>query len=288
MATGDKKTILVLGSTGQQGGATVTALLEAGTWNVRGFTRDVNSEKARALATRGVEMFEGDLNDPSTMDTALQDAFGVFSVQVEHGPEGDRNERLQGRGVVEASKNAAVSHIVHSSAAGIRRSTTGLGGPKVAVEDSIKNSGINYTFIQPTTFMENFRGTRKSLTQGVFPQGLPPNSHQDYIAVSDIGRTVARAFAEPNMFAGETVELAGDRLTMLETAEVFSKVLDRRVEFMETPRDQVPAYMVGILAFLEEHDGYGVDDPDSIRQRWDIPLITLEEWLGREGWGSAD
>jgi hypothetical protein len=65
------------------------------------------------------------------------------------------------------------------------------------------------------------------------------------------------------------MELAGDRLTMLETAEVFSKVLDRRVEFMETPRDQVPAYMVGILAFLEEHDGCGVAHLHSIRQRWD-------------------
>ena len=75
---------------------------------------------------------------------------------------------------------------------------------------------------------------------------------------------------------------------MHETAEVFSKVLNRCAEFRETPGDRVPAFVVGILAFLEEHDGYGVDHPDSIRQRWDIPLITLEEWLGREGWGSAD
>ena len=75
---------------------------------------------------------------------------------------------------------------------------------------------------------------------------------------------------------------------MHETAEVFSKVLNRCAEFRETPGDRVPAFVVGILAFLEEHDGYGVDHLDSIRQRCGTPLITLEERFGRAGWGSTD
>ncbi|MDA1096341.1 MAG: NmrA/HSCARG family protein [Chloroflexi bacterium] len=286
-STNNKRTILVLGATGQQGGATVDALLESGGWAVRAFTRDAQSDKAKALASRGVEVFQGDLSESETLGPAIKGAFGVFSIQVVMGDDAERIELQQGKNVADAAKAAGVAHIVHASAAGIGRRPGQAGGAKVAVEQYIRTTGVRCTFLHPTSFMENFRRARARIVEGTFAQALPGTVHQDYVSVVDIGRTVAEAFARPDDFGGQTVELVGDRLTMLETAVAFTNVLGRRVEFSQMGRDRVPPYMASLLEFLEANDGYGVSSPGEISKRWGLRLMTLEEWLRREGWASA-
>ena len=55
-----KKIITVFGSTGTQGGSVVDIFLNdpklSAGWQVRGVTRDIQKDKAKALAARGVEM----------------------------------------------------------------------------------------------------------------------------------------------------------------------------------------------------------------------------------------
>lgn len=45
-------TIVVLGATGQQGNSVVNSLLQNGNWNVRGVTRNLESESAKKLAAK--------------------------------------------------------------------------------------------------------------------------------------------------------------------------------------------------------------------------------------------
>ncbi len=66
------KTIAVVGSTGQQGGAVARACLKAG-WNVRGLTRSTSSQAAQTLASEGAEMVTANIDD---LDTLIQ-AFHV-------------------------------------------------------------------------------------------------------------------------------------------------------------------------------------------------------------------
>lgn len=49
------------------GGGVVDALLAAGNKNVRAVTRNSTSKKAKDLATRGVEVVEGDLGDTASL-----------------------------------------------------------------------------------------------------------------------------------------------------------------------------------------------------------------------------
>ena len=59
-----EQTVLVVGATGNQGGVTIDHLLAAGReFAVRGLTRTPDSEAARALEARGVDIRRGDLND---------------------------------------------------------------------------------------------------------------------------------------------------------------------------------------------------------------------------------
>ena len=77
-----KPVILVAGATGNQGGAVVDALLaEPRGWHIRALTRSPAGKKAKALAARGVEVFDGDFADASSLRPALDGAHGAFSVQ---------------------------------------------------------------------------------------------------------------------------------------------------------------------------------------------------------------
>ena len=76
----DKKTIVVLGATGNQGGSVVDALLQDSQWDIRGVTRNIDSEKAKKLATRGVEVVSADLNDVKSLEAAFAGAQAIFIV----------------------------------------------------------------------------------------------------------------------------------------------------------------------------------------------------------------
>jgi uncharacterized protein YbjT (DUF2867 family) len=59
----DRKVIAVVGATGAQGGGLVRAILAdaAGPFTVRAITRDITSDKARALAAAGAEVVAADV-----------------------------------------------------------------------------------------------------------------------------------------------------------------------------------------------------------------------------------
>ena len=61
--------ITVFGSTGQQGGAVVKSLLQAGNFKVRAITRNANTDKAKVLAAlNNVTVHEADLDNPASLD----------------------------------------------------------------------------------------------------------------------------------------------------------------------------------------------------------------------------
>ncbi len=75
------KLILVTGATGQQGGAVARHLLNQPGFTVRALTRNPAKPAARSLAQQGAELVQGDLEDLASVQRALKDAYGVFSVQ---------------------------------------------------------------------------------------------------------------------------------------------------------------------------------------------------------------
>jgi uncharacterized protein YbjT (DUF2867 family) len=66
------KLITVIGATGAQGGSVVAAALKSGLYKVRGVTRNVNSEAAKALSAKGVELVTADVNDVKSLEQAFQ------------------------------------------------------------------------------------------------------------------------------------------------------------------------------------------------------------------------
>jgi uncharacterized protein YbjT (DUF2867 family) len=67
-----KPTLTVVGATGVQGGSVIDSALKVGGYKVRAITRNADSEKAKALAARGVEIVAADLNDMASLVKAFQ------------------------------------------------------------------------------------------------------------------------------------------------------------------------------------------------------------------------
>ena len=65
-------TLTVVGATGVQGGSVIDSALKVGGYKVRAITRNADSEKAKALAARGVEIVAADLNDMASLVKAFQ------------------------------------------------------------------------------------------------------------------------------------------------------------------------------------------------------------------------
>ncbi|PYH43922.1 putative NAD dependent epimerase/dehydratase [Aspergillus saccharolyticus JOP 1030-1] len=75
-----EKQIVITGVTGVQGGSVARTYLQLPGWKVRGVTRNPASPKAQELQSRGVEIVPGDLNDPSSLEAAFQEANIIFGV----------------------------------------------------------------------------------------------------------------------------------------------------------------------------------------------------------------
>jgi len=72
--------IVVVGSTGQQGGSVVSHLLKSGSYRVRGITRTIDSEASLSLIKRGVEMVAANVDSVDQLTTAFKGAYAVFGV----------------------------------------------------------------------------------------------------------------------------------------------------------------------------------------------------------------
>ena len=107
--------ILVVGATGQQGGAVVDAL-SGSDIEVFGLTRNTGSEKAKTLMAKGVKLITGDLTDKESLKAILGQFDSIFLVTTPF-EKGVENEVIQGVNLIDAAIEADIDHIVFSSVA---------------------------------------------------------------------------------------------------------------------------------------------------------------------------
>ena len=115
------ETVLVVGSTGTQGGAVARNLLERD-FDVQALTRDATSGEAHELTELGAEVVEGDIGEKNSVEPLIEECDGVFLMTNfwEHGYE---DEVEQGTNVVELVDDHGVEHLVFSSVGGAERDT---------------------------------------------------------------------------------------------------------------------------------------------------------------------
>ncbi len=119
----DKKVIAVLGATGAQGGGLVRAILADtdGPFTARAITRDVHSDKAKALAAAGAEVVAADVDDEASLVKAFAGAHGAFCVTFFWAHFSPERELAEAAAMARAVKAAGVSHAIWSTLEDTRR-----------------------------------------------------------------------------------------------------------------------------------------------------------------------
>jgi uncharacterized protein YbjT (DUF2867 family) len=285
--------VLVVGATGQQGGATARHLLERGR-TVHALVRDPSLSAARALQGEGARLVVGDLDDSTSLRAAMEAVHGVFLVltmMVGHriSPEGVLAEERRGKAVADLAQESGIEHFVYSSLNGAgARSGIPYYESKARIEEHIHAVGLPATILRPVSFMENFATYNRPALNGgelVVSLAVRPELPMQLISVRDIGAFAAIAFDRPDHFLGRTVEVAGDALTPPEIAETFSRACGLPARFRQTPIEQIRAFdeqLAQMFTFFNEHPS---ELSDLSQLRADHPgLMRLETWLHTTGW----
>jgi uncharacterized protein YbjT (DUF2867 family) len=183
--------MVVIGGTGRIGSKTVTILRRRGQEVVAAAPQNgINSITGEGLkdAMAGTKVVIDLANSPSFEDRAVLEFF-----------------ETSGRNLLGAETAAGVRHHVALSIVGSDRSDNGYFRAKVAQENLIKASGISYTIIRSTQFMEFLGGIADSSTDGTTVR-ISPSLFQP-IAADDVSVIVAEvALGVPK---NGIVEIAG-------------------------------------------------------------------------------
>jgi uncharacterized protein YbjT (DUF2867 family) len=280
--------IAVFGGTGQQGGAVIDSLLLRGA-PVRALVRNPESDRAQALAGRGVELARIEIGDARSLSAALKgvDAFFFMTTPEGHTLADIEGEARQGIALVDAAAAAAVPHVVFSSVGGAERDS---GVPhfesKRRVEERLLESGLRATLVRPVAFMDNFTamGPRVENGEVVLRWPLPDGIPLQLIAVRDIGRISVSLLLGEATAPGGAIEIAGDERTGSQIAAAFGERAGLPVRYEALPLqvvgDDVDAQ--AMFRWFAETPAYQADI--SAVKAIEPTLWDLPTWLRSSGW----
>jgi uncharacterized protein YbjT (DUF2867 family) len=306
----DKKVIAVVGATGAQGGGLVRAILddESGPFTARAITRNVESEKAQELARLGAEVVAADIDDPQSLENALDGAYGAYFVTFfwEHfSPE---KEMAHVRAMAEAAKHAGLQHVVWSTLEDTRNwvpldddsMPTLMESYKVPHFDAKGASnrfftelGVPVTFLLTSFYWDNF------IYFGMGPQKGPDGNYAiafpmddkllPGIAAEDIGRAAYGIFKQGPELIGKTVGIAGEHLSGAEMAVALDKALGLEVAYNAVPPEVYRSFdfpgaedLGNMFQFKRDFNDYycGVRKIDETRAL-NPSLQSFDDWLAR-------
>jgi uncharacterized protein YbjT (DUF2867 family) len=281
-----KDLIVVTGATGHQGGATARELLAKG-HKVRAMTRRPDSPAAKELSKLGAQVVTGDFDDAVSLERT-RGAWGVFAVQ-NTWEAGVEREEQQGLRFADVARKAGIQHYVYASVASAHRHTRiPHFENKWRVEERVRSLGFpSYTIIRPVFFMENFflPSFLPGIQQGQLAVALNPKTALQMIAVSDIGKYGAWAFESHAALNGRAIDIAGDQITMMQTAEIIGRAAMREVTFVPVPIAEVRKFSEDTAAMLEWFDRVGYDaDIAKASTESGVRPTKFAEWAVEQNW----
>ena len=269
--------ILVTGATGNAGAAVVRALANSGE-RVRALVRDAD----RATLPAGVEVAVGDLNEPSTLTPHLERVTAAFLLSGYEGLE----ETLANM------RRAGVGRVVllSSSAAPAGDLTNAVARYHILSERAIRQSGLDWTFLQPNTFMTNTFQWLPQLRQGDVIRAPFPDIRVATIDPGDIGAVAAVALTS-GASAGRTYRLSGpESLSPADRVAILAEVLGRELRFEGQTNDEARAELSAAMPaeYVDAFFRFFVDgDLDESAVLPTVQEITGEAPRSFEAWARA-
>lgn len=220
--------ILIVGASGVLGRTTANLLLSQGQ-QVRLLVR--TPAKVDDLKQLGAEVMQGDLIDPPSLTRACQGVDRVFATA--HSMIGKGRYRSEAvddvghRALIDAAKAANVAHFVYTSVLGAAPDhPVDFWRTKYHIEEYLKASGLSYTILRPSAFMEwhahifNGKSILESGKTSLLGNGT---KLRNFVAVRDVGQFAVLALTDPKL-QNRTLEVGGPgNYTNNQVAELYGK-----------------------------------------------------------------
>jgi uncharacterized protein YbjT (DUF2867 family) len=271
---------MILITTAGKVGAEAGRLLAQRGEPVRVLVRD--PAKAAALAQAGVDIAEGDLAIPATIDAAMQDVSAVVLVSPAI--------PVQELNVVGSALRAGAGHIVKITSKASADSPIARRRGQAEIEKGLIASGLGYTLLRNNAYMQNFLMAAPSIAATGSFGSSAGDGRVGMIDARDVAAVAAEIAVAPAPHAAKTYWPTGpERLSYADVADVLSKVLGRTISFRPLTFEQekqamidagVPEAIAGMNAqaiglFAEGDADYVTDDVTSILGR---PTRTFEQF----------
>jgi uncharacterized protein YbjT (DUF2867 family) len=228
--------------------------LKDGAFRARALTRDVNSDKAKALADLGAEVVAADVADQASLERAFSGASGAFCVTFFWEHMSVDTEMAHAKNLAQAAKAANVGHVVWSTLEDTRKwvplddeSIPTLHGKykvphfdgKGESDEYFIEAGVPTTFLLTSFYWDNFvyfgMGPKKG-PDGKYAITLPMGDRPlPGIAAADIGKCAFGIFKEGPALIGKRIGIAGEHPTGAEMAAAFAKALGVEVGYNAVP-----------------------------------------------------
>lgn len=244
--------ILVAGATGQLGSDIVKRLLGKGN-KVRALVRQSSDQpKVDGLAAAGAEVARGDLRDSASLREACKGADTVISTvtMIATGKDGDSfadTDSAGTRQLIDAAKAAGTKHFIFVSLDASRTPEMPLSAAKREVEEYLKRSGLTYTILHPSLFMETWLGPMlfgdpAAGTANVYGDG----THKiRYVATSDVAQLVVQCVDNPAA-ANAVIPFGGpEAISQRDAVKIFEEEFGKPFSVTEIPAHALEAQWKG-------------------------------------------
>ena len=291
-------TILVVGATGLLGNAICQQLTADGK-SVRGLVR-ASSDPAKVdrLKALGVETIQGDLRERASLDQAFQGVTAVIStvsaVPFSYLPGVNDIQTTDLEGVsnlIEAAQANGASHFVFISFTGSTGVDFPLQDAKREVERKLKESGLAYTILRPSFFMEVWLSPAvgfdaANAKAAIYGTGENPIS---WIAVQDVAKFAVASLDHPAA-KNTTIELGGpEAMNPLQVVKLFEQANGRAFEVQFVPEEALQAQQAAATDPMQQSFSalmrcYGLGDPVDMSARaqtFAVPLTSVEDYVRR-------
>lgn len=226
-------TVLAVGAAGKFAGLVVPELVKRGA-TVHGLTND--TEHADAVLKNGaVEVAVGDLRDVDSLRAALEGVDRVFYIAPVFAPD----EVQLGFNMVEAAKSTKVQRIVFSSVTHPILSALENHSAKGPVEEAILASGLEYSFLHPTVFYQNYTAAWPQVVKtGVLAEPYSTEQRIARVDYRDVAKVAAIALTEDRLLYGTFELCAEGNLDRHGIAAIIGEVLGREIKAEVLPFDE--------------------------------------------------
>ena len=222
--------ILVTGAAGKTGLAVTRALVSVG-GSVRAL---VHKEKSQDLveSAGASEIYLGDLLNSDDLQEIMDGARAVYHIC----PNVHPGEVEIGAGVIQAAKEAGVKHFVYHSVLHPQIEAMPHHWLKLRVEEHLIESGLPFTILQPTAYMQNIAShIPKILERGVYRVPYPIETGICLVDLEDLAKAAALVLTEPD-HVDAIYELVGTGpITQVQVAAVLSDVLGKDIKAQRIP-----------------------------------------------------